>query len=36
MTYPLAEPVFRDADVVGFDMKCLSWQALADPTQRAA
>ena len=27
----LAEPVFRDADVVGFDMKCLSWQALADP-----
>ena len=28
---PLAEPVFRDADVVGFDMKCLSWQALADP-----
>ena len=27
----LAEPVFRDADVVGIDMKCLSWQALADP-----
>jgi len=21
------EPVFRDADIVGFDMKCLSWQA---------
>ena len=27
----LAEPVFRDADVVGFDMKCLSWHAIADP-----
>ena len=27
----LAEPVFRDADVVGFDMKCLSWHANADP-----
>jgi hypothetical protein len=27
----LAEPVFRDADIVGFDMKCLSWQAVADP-----
>ena len=25
------EPVFRDADIVGFDMKCLSWQASADP-----
>ena len=21
------EPIFRDADIVGFDMKCLSWQA---------
>ena len=27
----LAEPVFRDADVVSFDMKCLSWHAIADP-----
>ena len=27
----LSEPVFRDADIVGFDMKCLSWNALADP-----
>ena len=27
----LAEPVFRDADVVGFDLKCLSWHAIADP-----
>ena len=27
----LAEPIFRDADVVGFDMKCLSWHAIADP-----
>ncbi len=27
----LAEPVLRDADIVGFDMKCLSWEALADP-----
>ena len=27
----LSEPVFRDADIVGFDMKCLSWDALADP-----
>lgn len=25
------EPVFRDADIVGLDMKCLSWQASADP-----
>ena len=25
------EPVFRDADIVGLDMKCLSWQATADP-----
>jgi len=25
------EPVFRDADIVGIDMKCLSWQAAADP-----
>ena len=24
------EPVFRDADIVGLDMKCLSWQATAD------
>ena len=27
----ISEPVFRDADIVGFDMKCLSWDALADP-----
>ena len=27
----LSEPVFRDADIVGFDMKCLSWEAIADP-----
>ena len=27
----LAEPVMRDADIVGFDMKCLSWEATADP-----
>ena len=27
----LAEPVFRDADIVSFDMKCLSWHAIADP-----
>ena len=27
----LAEPIFRDADVVGFDLKCLSWHAIADP-----
>ncbi len=27
----LAEPIFRDADIIGFDMKCLSWQAIADP-----
>ena len=27
----LAEPIFRDADIVGIDMKCLSWQAIADP-----
>ena len=27
----LVEPVFRDADIVGFDMKCLSWEATADP-----
>ena len=27
----LVEPVFRDADIVGFDMKCLSWEAIADP-----
>ena len=27
----VAEPAFRDADIVGFDMKCLSWQAIADP-----
>ena len=24
------EPVFRDADIVGMDMKCLSWLATAD------
>ena len=27
----LVEPVFRDADIVGFDMKCLSWEVIADP-----
>lgn len=27
----VVEPVFRDADIVGFDMKCLSWDAIADP-----
>ena len=27
----LVEPVFRDADIVGFDMKCLCWEAVADP-----
>ena len=27
----LSEPIFRDADIVGFDMKCLSWEASADP-----
>ena len=27
----ITEPVFRDADIVGFDMKCLSWKAIADP-----
>ncbi|MDC1218092.1 formimidoylglutamase [Flavobacteriaceae bacterium] len=27
----VAEPAFRDADIVGFDMKCVSWQAIADP-----
>ena len=27
----ITEPVFRDADIVGLDMKCLSWQAIADP-----
>ena len=27
----LAEPPLREADIVGFDMKCLSWQAVADP-----
>ena len=27
----LVEPVFRDADIVGFDMKCLSWESIADP-----
>ena len=27
----ITEPVFRDSDIVGFDMKCLSWQAIADP-----
>ena len=24
------EPFFRDADIVGFDMKCLSWDATSD------
>ena len=24
------EPFFRDADIVGFDMKCLSWHATSD------
>ena len=27
----ISEPVLRDADIVGFDMKCLSWDAIADP-----
>ena len=27
----LVEPILRDADIIGFDMKCLSWQAIADP-----
>lgn len=27
----LAEPPMREADIIGFDMKCLSWQAAADP-----
>tara|TARA_B110000467_G_scaffold152413_1_gene161723 strand:- start:69 stop:1217 length:1149 start_codon:yes stop_codon:yes gene_type:complete len=27
----VAEPAFRDADIVGFDMKCVSWHAIADP-----
>jgi hypothetical protein len=27
----LAEPPMREADIIGFDMKCLSWQASADP-----
>ncbi len=26
----LAEPILRDADIVGFDMKVLSWQATGD------
>ncbi|MDA9003203.1 formimidoylglutamase [Flavobacteriaceae bacterium] len=27
----ITEPIFRDADIVGMDLKCLSWQATADP-----
>ena len=27
----LAEPILRDSDVVGMDMKSLSWEAVADP-----
>ena len=27
----LAEPVIRDADILGIDMKCLSWESIADP-----
>lgn len=27
----LAEPVIRDADIVGIDMKSLSWESIADP-----
>ena len=27
----ISEPVLRDADIVSMDMKCLSWQATADP-----
>lgn len=30
-TVALSEPAFRDADIVGMDMKCLSWSATADP-----
>jgi hypothetical protein len=29
----LAEPFLRDADIVGMDMKSLSWQSIADPLQ---
>jgi hypothetical protein len=27
----ISEPVLRDADIVSMDMKCLTWQATADP-----
>ena len=27
----LAEPIIRDADILGIDMKCLSWESIADP-----
>ena len=27
----ISEPIFRDADIISMDMKCLSWQASADP-----
>ena len=27
----ISEPIFRDADMISMDMKCLSWQASADP-----
>ena len=28
----LAEPILRDSDIIGMDMKSLSWQSIADPT----
>ncbi|MEK9612421.1 MAG: formimidoylglutamase [Flavobacteriaceae bacterium] len=27
----LAEPILRDSDIIGMDMKSLSWQSIADP-----
>jgi len=27
----ISEPIFRDADIISMDMKCLSWQTSADP-----
>ena len=27
----LAEPIIRHADILGIDMKCLSWESIADP-----
>lgn len=29
-----SEPFFRDADIAGFDLKCLSWQAVNHPSGR--